>query len=87
VDKHLPILLENKPDVLAITADHSSPCPMRSHSWHPVPLLLHSRFCGTDDAKYFHENCCNKGGLGFFESKYLMGLLLANAKRLDKFGA
>ncbi|PAB60202.1 2,3-bisphosphoglycerate-independent phosphoglycerate mutase [Anaeromicrobium sediminis] len=87
VDKYLPILLQNKPDVLAITADHSSPCPMRSHSWHPVPLLIHSRFCGTDDAKYFHENCCNKGGLGFFESKYLMGLLLANAKRLDKFGA
>lgn len=87
VDKHLPILLSNKPDVLAITADHSSPCPMHSHSWHPVPLLIHSRFCGTDDSKYFHENCCNKGGLGFFESKYLMGLLLANAQRLDKFGA
>lgn len=87
VDKALPILLENKPDVLAITGDHSSPCPMRSHSWHPVPVLIHSQFSGIDDVTRFHENACNNGGLGFFESKYLMGLLLANAKRLDKFGA
>ncbi|MFZ5967586.1 MAG: 2,3-bisphosphoglycerate-independent phosphoglycerate mutase [Bacillota bacterium] len=87
VDKALPILLEHKPDVLAITSDHSSPCAMRSHSWHPVPLLIHSEFAGVDDVKVFHENACNTGGLGFIESKYLMGLLLSCAKRLDKFGA
>ncbi|WZL72416.1 2,3-bisphosphoglycerate-independent phosphoglycerate mutase [Clostridiaceae bacterium 35-E11] len=87
VDQALPIILQNKPEVLAITGDHSSPCAMRSHSWHPVPILIHSPFCGIDDVKVFHENACNGGGLGFFESKYLMGLLLANAKRLDKFGA
>ncbi|TCO71793.1 2,3-bisphosphoglycerate-independent phosphoglycerate mutase [Marinisporobacter balticus] len=87
VDEALPIILENKPDVLAITGDHASPCAMRSHSWHPVPLLINGRFSGVDDVKKFHENACNNGGLGFFESKYLMGLLLANSKRLDKFGA
>ena len=87
VDKALPLLMANKPDVLAITADHSSPCAMRSHSFHPVPILIHSEFCGVDDVVKFHENACNTGSLGFFESKYLMGLLLANAKRLDKFGA
>lgn len=87
VDQALPIILENKPEVLAITGDHASPCTMRSHSWHPVPVLIHSPFCGVDDVNAFHENACNNGGLGFFESKYLMGLLLANAKRLDKFGA
>ena len=87
VDKALPVLMENKPDVLAVTGDHSTPCVMRSHSFHPVPVLIHSNFCGVDDVKRFHENACNTGGLGFFESKYLMGLMLANAKRLDKFGA
>jgi len=87
VDQALPILLESKPDVLAITADHSSPCAMRSHSWHPVPLLLHSTFCGVDDVQHFDEYSCIHGSLGLFESKYLMGILLANAKRLDKFGA
>lgn len=87
VDQALPILLNVKPDVLAITGDHSTPCSMRSHSFHPVPVLIHSQFCGVDDVNQFHENACNTGGLGFFESKYLMGLMLANGKRLDKYGA
>ena len=87
VDKALPILLEHIPDVLAITGDHSSPCAMRSHSWHPVPTLIHGPFAGADDVQFFHENACNQGSLGFFESKYLMGFLLSNAKRLDKYGA
>ncbi|WIF95491.1 2,3-bisphosphoglycerate-independent phosphoglycerate mutase [Caminicella sporogenes] len=87
VDKALPILLENKPDVIAITGDHSSPVAMRAHSFHPVPVLIHSEFSGRDDVIYFHENACNNGGLGFFESKFLMSLLLANARRLKKFGA
>jgi len=87
VDKALPILMKKKPNVLAVTGDHSSPCPLRSHSWHPVPTLINSEFCGTDDTVRFTENQCNIGGLGFFESKYLMTLLLANARRLDKYGA
>ncbi len=87
VDRALPILLKSRPDVIAVTADHSSPCPMRSHSFHPVPVLVNGEFSGTDDVVCFHENACNVGGLGFFESKYLMTLLLANGKRLNKFGA
>ncbi len=87
VDRALPILMEKKPEVLAITGDHSTPCAMYSHSWHPVPVLVSSQFCGVDDAVRFTENMCNIGGLGFFESKHLMTLLLANALRLDKYGA
>lgn len=87
VDRALPVLLGKKPNVLCITGDHSSPCPLRSHSWHPVPVLINSEFCGADDTTRFTENQCNRGGLGFFESKYLMPLLLANARRLDKYGA
>ena len=40
VDEALPKLMEAPPEVLAITGDHSTPCPMKLHSWHPVPLLL-----------------------------------------------
>jgi 2,3-bisphosphoglycerate-independent phosphoglycerate mutase len=87
VDKALPLLMSNMPDVLVVTGDHSTPCAMRSHSFHPVPVMLHSDICGMDDVKEFNENECNRGGLGYFESKYLMGLILANAKRLNKFGA
>lgn len=87
VDRALPVLLSKKPNVLAITGDHSSPCSLRSHSWHPVPVLISSPFCGADDTTRFTENQCNTGGLGFFESKYIMPILLANARRLDKYGA
>lgn len=87
VDKALPILLEKKPNVLCITGDHSTPAAMKAHSWHHVPVLIHSDYCGTDEAKRFTENECNKGGLGTFESKYLINYLLANAMKLSKYGA
>ena len=35
-DAALPILLRKKPDVIAITGDHSTPCAMKGHSWHPA---------------------------------------------------
>ncbi len=87
VDAALPILLESGPEVLAITGDHSTPCPMKLHSWHPVPLLINSPRCGADCRPRFTEAECNVGGLGIFRSMYLMPLLMANAGLLDKFGA
>lgn len=87
VDNALPLLLEKKPNVLCITGDHSTPVPMKSHSWHPVPVLINSDFCGFDDGRRFTENECNKGGLGMLQSKYLINYLLANAVKLSKYGA
>jgi len=87
VDAVLPMLFEKAPEVLAITGDHSTPCPMKLHSWHPVPLLLHSPRCGADRRPRFTEDACNGGGLGIFPARYLFPLLLANAGLLDKFGA
>jgi 2,3-bisphosphoglycerate-independent phosphoglycerate mutase len=86
-DGVLPKLLERKPDVVAITGDHSTPCMMHYHSWHPVPLLIHSANCGADLLPRFTESNCNTGSLGIFESLHLMPLLLANAGKLYKFGA
>src|SRR2546426_2843180 len=42
------LLLKKKPDVLAITGDHSTPCAVKGHSWHPQPVLLHSALSGSD---------------------------------------
>lgn len=87
VDASLPVLFQKKPDVLAITGDHSSPAFMKSHSWHPVPLLIHSDVCGSDSLDRFYERNCNYGSLGILESRFLISMLLANAGKLTKFGA
>jgi len=86
-DAALPILLRKKPDVLAITGDHSTPCIIRGHSWHPQPVLLHSPSSGSDKLERFTETGANSGSLGVFEAKYLIRLMQANARMFDKFGA
>ena len=86
-DAALPVLLKKKPDVLAITGDHSTPCAAKAHSWHPQPVLLHSSLSGSDKLDRFTETGANMGSLGKFEAKYLMRLMQANAKMFDKFGA
>jgi 2,3-bisphosphoglycerate-independent phosphoglycerate mutase len=86
-DAALPILLQKKPDVLAITGDHSTPCPMKGHSWHPQPVLIHSAFSGSDKLDRFTETGANLGSLGVFKAKFLIRYLQANARMFDKFGA
>lgn len=87
LDATLPILLEKKPDVLAITGDHSTPCALKAHSWHPQPVLLASAYSGSDKLERFTETGANVGSLGVFEAKFLMRLMQANARMFDKFGA
>lgn len=88
VDRALPALLDLRPDVLAITGDHSTPSRLRSHSWHPVPLLLWSPATTRRDVQdRFGETACAAGGLGTFPASDLMPLLLAHAGRLEKYGA
>lgn len=86
-DAALPIFLQKKPDVLAITGDHSTPAAVKGHSWHPQPVLLHSKYSGSDKLQRFTETGANQGSLGIFEAKYLIRLMMANAKMFDKFGA
>ncbi|NBC14389.1 MAG: 2,3-bisphosphoglycerate-independent phosphoglycerate mutase [Gammaproteobacteria bacterium] len=87
VDHQLPWLLALHPDVLIITGDHSTPATMASHSWHPVPVLLHARHARRGSAARFDETACRAGALGLRRGVDLMGLALGNAGRLNKFGA
>jgi len=87
VDASLPELLALGPDVVAITGDHSTPAPMKGHSWHPVPLLLWSETCFVDECSAFTEVAAIHGAVGTIRSSELFGLLLANAGRLAKYGA
>jgi 2,3-bisphosphoglycerate-independent phosphoglycerate mutase len=87
VDQLVPRLKELNPDVLVVTCDHSTPAVLRSHSWHAVPVLLHSRYCRRDALANFSELACANGSLGRFPTEHLMALMLANALKLTKYGA
>lgn len=88
VDEHLPALFALNPDVVIVTGDHSTPAVLRFHSWHPVPALLYSKHCRPDQVCQFGETACLRGGLGpAFPAVNLIPLALANAGRLEKFGA
>lgn len=87
LDAAVPRITALKPDVLIVTGDHSTPSKLKSHSWHPVPVLLAARTARFDGSTSFGESECRRGGLGHFEAKYLMLLALAHARRLEKYGA
>jgi 2,3-bisphosphoglycerate-independent phosphoglycerate mutase len=87
LDAVVPELRGPGPDVIAVSGDHSTPTQMAAHSWHPVPALLWSEHCGRDEVERFGERWCLGGGLGLRPTKDLMALMLANAGRLQKYGA
>ena len=87
VDRALPSLMDVKPDVLVVTGDHSTPALLKGHSWHPVPILLRSKWCRPDKVCQFSESACAGGGLGRFPAIHIMMLAMANALKLTKFGA
>ncbi len=87
LDAAIPKIMQLKPDVLVVTGDHSTPSKMKSHSWHPVPVLISAANCRSDACTSFGEAQCLAGGLGQFPAKYLMSLTMAHAGRLEKFGA
>jgi len=86
-DTIVPRVMALNPTVLIVTGDHSTPAKLKSHSWHPVPVLLVADNCRPDGSQRFGERECLRGGLGHFEAKYLMALAMAHAERLGKFGA
>jgi 2,3-bisphosphoglycerate-independent phosphoglycerate mutase len=87
LDAVIPELRALGPDVIAVSGDHATPSQMAAHSWHPVPALMWSERCGRDEVERFGERWCLRGGIGLRPTKDLMALMLANAGRLQKYGA
>ncbi len=88
VDAHLRRLLDLKPDVIVVTGDHSTPAAMKSHSWHPVPVLIWGSTVRPDTVTEFGERSCAAGALGSrIAAVDLMPIAMAHAGRIEKFGA
>jgi len=87
IDAALPGLVSLEPDVIVVTGDHSTPAVLGGHSWHPVPVLICSKYCRPDRVKEFSELAFLSGGLGRLYATQIMPLAMANALKLTKFGA
>jgi 2,3-bisphosphoglycerate-independent phosphoglycerate mutase len=83
----IPAIQELDPDVFIVTGDHSTPSLLKSHSWHPVPTLLWSRYGLPDGATQYGERACARGSLGVFHATHELPLALGYALRLQKYGA
>jgi 2,3-bisphosphoglycerate-independent phosphoglycerate mutase len=87
VDGFLPHIIEQKPDVLIVTGDHSTPAVMKSHSHHPIPFLINAADSRPDGVQEFGERACAAGLWGILSGPMLMRLALAYAGKLAKYGA
>lgn len=69
--------------IVAVTADHSTPCRLKSHSDDPVPLLISGGDIKPDATNAFSEKACLTGKIGRILGTQLMPLLVkyANAKK------
>ena len=87
-DRHFNELTELGFDVIVVTGDHSTPCGMKGHSFHPTPIMLYSKqYLRCRDRMDFMEINCGNGSLGSIYSKNLMQLMLAYSGKLKKYGA
>jgi len=87
LDKAIIKLLDLEPDVLVVAGDHSTPAILAAHSWHPVPLLIRSKWGGSGYTNEFSEQACAVGEIGTIPATSVMPLALANAFKLAKYGA
>ena len=86
LDARIPRLLDLGADTLVIAGDHSTPAIMGSHSWHPVPLLVHSPLTQGEGVDRFSERECGRGSLGHIQATAVMMLAMAHAAKLAKLG-
>ena len=85
LDSYLEQIIDMNPDVLVVCGDHSTPSYMGSHSWHPVPFLVKSKYSQPNDG-IFTEKSCRHSELGSIKAQELMINVLAHAGKLNKFG-
>lgn len=66
--------------VIAVTADHATPCMLKSHSEDPVPLMIITDGITPDGLTYFGESACSRGSIGKIKGTELLPLLVKIAK-------
>ena len=85
IDKYFftPLLskVDLKNTIIAVTADHSTPCNMKSHSADPVPLLICGGGIEPDGSMSFSEKAARLGSLGEILGRELLAKLVAFSRQ------
>lgn len=80
IDEHFfgPLLAATDPGatLIAVTADHATPCEVRGHSADPVPLLVSGGRTRPDGAGRYCEASAARGSLGHMRGVDIMPLLV-----------
>jgi len=63
--------------IIAVTADHSTPCTLRAHSDDPVPLFVSGSGVMPDGTREFGEGACKKGSLGVLNGRDVLKKVLS----------
>lgn len=87
VDAAIPIVTSVKNLLLVLTADHSTPVCLKTHSADPTPILMHGEGVRVDDVKEFGERPCAKGGLGRIKGAHLMPEIMNILGKSKLYGA
>ncbi|MCQ1538519.1 2,3-bisphosphoglycerate-independent phosphoglycerate mutase [Methanocalculus taiwanensis] len=87
IDSALAPLLEWHDIIIAICADHTTPCSVMDHSGDPVPIIIRGPGVRVDSVAAFDELCTAGGGLSRIRGGDLMPILVDLINRSEKYGA
>ena len=73
--------------VIALAADHSTPCTVRDHSGDPVPIAIYAPTIRRDHTRKYDEYTCSQGILGRIRGTDLIKIILDQMNKPLKWGA
>lgn len=79
IDEHFfsNLKVDMKKTIVVVTADHSTPCSLKSHSDDPVPLIVAGLNIKSDGLLNFSETECRKGSLGLINGQEVLKKVLS----------
>jgi 2,3-bisphosphoglycerate-independent phosphoglycerate mutase len=87
IDEAAELLLDLPDALVAVTADHSTPCALCKHSADPVPVMIAGDSVRVDSVREYNERAVVAGGLGRLVGTDLMPELLNLVGRYKLVGA
>lgn len=77
----------SEPLLVAMAADHSTPCEYGEHTGEPVPVFISGPGVRTDDVRTYGERTCARGGLGHLSGQGFFMTLLNLIGKAPKMGS